>query len=120
MPNLNRSSDLANHRKENGLALADIASSTKIGLHFLEAIEAEHFDKLPGGVYTTSYLRQYARAIGFDEEVLLRRYHHKNPPVPVTKPESLQNSVTEWLRESQLLRLFLQLLLGRQETRGHV
>lgn len=118
MPHLNRSSDLADHRKERGISLAAIESSTNISLRFLEVIEAEDFDKLPGGVYTTSYLRQYARATGLDETALLRRYYDKIPPAPVPQPALAQNSVTQWLGD--LARVFLQILLGRQETRGHV
>jgi len=118
MPHLKRSSDLADHRREREISLGAIESSTKIGLRFLEAIEDEEFDKLPGGVYTTSYLRQYALATGLDEAALLRRYHDKIPPEPLIEAGSGQSSVMRWLRE--LSQLFLQILLGRQETRGHV
>lgn len=60
------------HRK--GLSLEEIADKTKISTRFLRAIEAEEFDKLPGGLFDTSYIRQYARAIEAEEEDVLRRY----------------------------------------------
>jgi len=31
----------------------------------LKAIEAGDFKKLPGGIYNTSYIRQYAQSYGF-------------------------------------------------------
>jgi cytoskeletal protein RodZ len=83
-----RDLDLAGHRMAKGISLSWIESSTRIGLHFLQAIEAEEFDKLPGGVYSLSYLRQYARAIGFDESVLLGRYRKKMEPEPFAEPAS--------------------------------
>ena len=43
----------------------------------LRAIEAGEFQKLPGGVYSTSYIRQYARAIEFDsiDQRIVRSQH---------------------------------------------
>lgn len=61
-------------RKRRGISLEQISGCTKIGTHFLRAIETEEFDKLPGGVFNTSYIRQYAVAIGFSEEDLLSQY----------------------------------------------
>ena len=65
---------LAAWRKRKGISLAAIASQTKISPRYLEAIESGAFDKLPGGVYNLSYLRQYARAIQFDEEQVVEFY----------------------------------------------
>ena len=41
----------------------------------LEAIEAGDFKRLPGGIYNTNYIRQYANAIEFDAANLLAFYH---------------------------------------------
>jgi cytoskeletal protein RodZ len=66
---------LATIRKNRGISLEQIAQSTKIGVRSLEAIERGDFQKLPGGIYSTSYIRQYARAIDYDESALLEFYH---------------------------------------------
>jgi hypothetical protein len=58
--------NLKAYRERSGIALEGVAIVTRIGLHFLRAIEAEEFAKLPGGVYNTSYIRQYARAVGYN------------------------------------------------------
>jgi cytoskeletal protein RodZ len=71
----NSSLNLASVRKSGGLTLEEIARSTHIAPSYLNAIESEDFGTLPGGVYDTSYIRQYARAIGFGEAELLDRYH---------------------------------------------
>ena len=65
---------LPQHRRKARVSLKRIAETTKINRRFLRAIEAEEFEKLPGGVFNTSYIRQYAAAIGFDEEELLACY----------------------------------------------
>jgi cytoskeletal protein RodZ len=65
---------LSTIRRNRGISLEQIAESTKIGVRSLEAIEQGDFRKLPGGIYNTSYIRQYARAIDYDESALLAFY----------------------------------------------
>ncbi|MBZ5580052.1 MAG: helix-turn-helix domain-containing protein [Acidobacteriia bacterium] len=68
---------LSTIRRNRGISLEQIAESTKIGVRALEAIERGDFHKLPGGIYNTSYIRQYARAIDYDESAILAVYHDK-------------------------------------------
>jgi|SRR5215469_18237448 len=63
-----------NWRQQKGISLQSIAASTKLSVSQLEAIEAGDFARLPGGIYNTSYIRQYARAIDFDEAKLIAFY----------------------------------------------
>ena len=65
---------LSTIRRNRGISLEQIAETTKIGVRTLEAIEQGDFRKLPGGIYNTSYIRQYARAIDYDESALLAFY----------------------------------------------
>ena len=62
-------------RRKKGITLEQIAENTKIAIRSLRAIEDGEFDKLPGGIYNTNYVRQYARAIDFDEHELLAYYY---------------------------------------------
>jgi cytoskeletal protein RodZ len=66
---------LARWRRKKALSLEQIADTTKISVRSLQAIESEEFKKLPGGIYSTSYIRQYARAIDFDESQILSLYY---------------------------------------------
>lgn len=68
---------LASIRRNRGLSLEQISQSTKISVRSLQAIEEGEFKKLPGGIYNTSYIRQYARAIEFDESEILSYYHSR-------------------------------------------
>ena len=96
--------DLPRFRKRAGVSLEEIAQRTKIGSRFLKAIENEQFDQLPGGIFSTSYVRQYAEAIGYDEDALLKCYNRKmNPaPPPVPKPPQAETGsrrlLDRWLR----------------------
>ena len=82
--------DLAAARQASGLSLEEIATATRISLHFLEAIEAEDFAKLPARVYAASYIRQYARAVGYDEAAVLARYRAQSESEPAaSSPQRL-------------------------------
>lgn len=76
--------NLASARQRIGLTLEQISQATRIAPQYLRAIEAEDFAKVPTGVYATSYIRQYARAIGYSETALLSQYHtlreQQSPP----------------------------------------
>ncbi|MBV9504981.1 MAG: helix-turn-helix domain-containing protein [Acidobacteriia bacterium] len=74
---------LATIRQNRGISLMQIAETTKISIRSLEAIERGDFKKLPGGIYNTSYIRQYARAIDYDESALLS-YYHQSMGLPAT------------------------------------
>jgi cytoskeletal protein RodZ len=60
---------------ERGITLEYIAELTKISVRILEAIEKGDFKRLPGGIYDTNYIRQYADAISFSAPELLNVYH---------------------------------------------
>jgi cytoskeletal protein RodZ len=95
--------DLPMFRKRAGVSLEQIAQSTKISSRFLEAIEGEQFEQLPGGIFSTSYLRQYAEAIGYDKDSLVAYYNQKmNPVEPISKgpeTETVGRSLLDrWLR----------------------
>jgi len=80
--------DLKGWRKHRGISLDSIAASTKLSIRQLEAIECGDFGKLPGGIYNTSYIRQYARAIEFDEAELLAYYNDtKEEPAPAPRTD---------------------------------
>ena len=59
---------LRREREKRNLQLDQVSRELKISTRFLEAIEQEQFDRLPGGVFAKSFARQYARLLGLDEE----------------------------------------------------
>jgi cytoskeletal protein RodZ len=65
---------LKREREQRDIPLRDIANATKINLRYLEALEQNRFDILPGGVFNKGFIRAYARFIGADGEALVQRY----------------------------------------------
>lgn len=66
--------NLRREREMRGVTLQEISAATKISVRFLHALEAEEFAKLPGGIFTRSFIRAYARYLGLDEEPVLAEY----------------------------------------------
>ena len=61
-------------REARGIALREISEQTRISMRYLEAIEADDFKHLPGGIFNRSFIRAYAKFIGFDEHAALEDY----------------------------------------------
>jgi cytoskeletal protein RodZ len=65
---------LRKQREQRGIALDAISNTTKISPRMLRALEDEHFDQLPGGVFNKGFVRAYARQVGLDEEEAVTDY----------------------------------------------
>jgi len=61
-------------REARGIALRDISEQTRISIRYLEAIEADDYRRLPGGIFNRSFIRAYAKFIGYDENNALEDY----------------------------------------------
>lgn len=97
MPTLGE--ELKRRREERNIALADIAEATRIGTRFLKAIEADNYSVLPGGIFTRSFIRAYAKQVGMDEDDAIALYQQQTPGAPVEavpqKTESRTPSIVE-------------------------
>jgi len=70
----NFGSYLKHERELRGVPLEEISGATKIHIRFLQALEDNQFDKLPGEVFIKGYIRSYANVIGSDVEEMLNIY----------------------------------------------
>lgn len=61
-------------REQRGIALEEVADTTRIPVKTLEAMESGRFDDLPGDTFVKGFLRSYARAVGLRPEDVLSRY----------------------------------------------
>jgi cytoskeletal protein RodZ len=91
--------NLEQARKQSGISLEAIAEATKISSRFLRAIESEEFEKLPGGIFDTSYIRQYAAAIGYCDREILAVYVARSTPAEVMT-EPISNTTRSWTLRS--------------------
>ncbi|MFP3345109.1 helix-turn-helix domain-containing protein, partial [Halomonas sp. SIMBA_159] len=51
-----------------------VATTLRIRLRYLEAIEDGRFDDLPGSVYAVGFIRTYAEFLNLDTEEMVRRF----------------------------------------------
>ena len=61
-------------REERGLSLRQIAVTTKISASALEALERNDVSKLPGGIFSRSFVRSYAAEIGLDPDTTVQEF----------------------------------------------
>jgi len=78
---------LAAAREARGLTLRDAEQLTCMRLRYLDALEHERWDALPGRTYTRAFLRTYATALELDGDAFLAEFDEQVPPPP--EPEDL-------------------------------
>lgn len=66
--------NLRRERELRGVDLRDIAEATNISLRFLQALEQDRTDVLPGGIFPKAFVRQYATYLGLDPDRLVAEY----------------------------------------------
>src|SRR6185369_17920040 len=82
---------LRRERLKRNLDLEEISRELKISARFLKAIEDDQYDKLPGGVFAKSFVRQYARLLGLDEEELAAEVQRAIEP-PSAVPQFVEQT----------------------------
>ncbi len=81
-------------REHRGISLRQIATSTKISMTALEALERDDFSRLPGGIFSRAFVRAYAIEVGLDPEATVATFLEKygmqaaNAEVPEPAPVS--------------------------------
>lgn len=57
-----------------GVSLNEISAATRISTRFLEAIENDRWNELPGGAFNRGFIRSIARYLGLDEDSIVAEY----------------------------------------------
>jgi cytoskeleton protein RodZ len=91
---------LKRERELREVSMEEITSATRIGPRFLDALENEDWEQLPGGVFNRGFVRSVARYLGLDEEAFLAEYDlarntqsQQEPP----RPEERIPSPPRWV-----------------------
>ena len=61
-------------REGRGIPLREISDQTRISMHYLEAIESNDYKRLPGGIFNRSFVKAYAKYVGYDEKEAVEGY----------------------------------------------
>lgn len=79
--------ELAAARESCGLSIAEAARQLKLSPMQVEAMEAGDYQRLPGPVFARGFLRNYARLVKLDPEVLLASGEQRLHPAAQREPE---------------------------------
>jgi cytoskeletal protein RodZ len=82
--------NLRRERELRGVDLREMADATKISIRFLQALEQDRVDILPGGIFPRAFVRQYAKYLGLDPERLVAEfvYAHGGETAPRKDPRA--------------------------------
>jgi cytoskeleton protein RodZ len=97
----------------------EVVVATRISLRFLEALENEDWEKLPGGVFNRGFVRAIARYLGLNEETLLAEYDLARGDQSAEAPPAPENRIPsppKWL--ALALALGVLLLIGALVAAG--
>jgi cytoskeleton protein RodZ len=67
-------------RNRRKVDLSEVEAAIKIRVRYLQAMENEEWDALPGGAYTRGFIRTYASYLGLDGERLADDYRRATGP----------------------------------------
>ena len=70
---------LRRFREERGVSLREISLVTKVGVRYLEYIEADRHALLPAPVYLRGFLQEYARVVGLEPRRTAESYMARVP-----------------------------------------
>jgi cytoskeleton protein RodZ len=65
---------LKREREMRGVSLDEVSAATRINTRFLEAIENDRWNELPGGAFNRGFIRSIARFLGLDEDSMVAEY----------------------------------------------
>ncbi len=102
---------LKREREARGVSLKEIAAATRIHENYLRALEENDYGTLPGAVFITGFLRNYATHLGLDADKIVIEFEAMKIEPPV-KPYAIPGDVDEESSMSTLWTVgFLLLVL---------
>lgn len=81
-------------RNRRKVSLSDVEGATKIRIRYLQALENEEWDVLPGGAYTRGFIRTYASHLGLDGDRLAEEYRRSTEPPAGDPPPRVEPAAT--------------------------
>ncbi len=65
--------ELRQERERRGATVEEVARATRVSVRYLQSLEADLFDELPGGIIRKGIVRSYCQHLGLNEEAWLKR-----------------------------------------------
>src|SRR5687768_3407272 len=65
---------LRSERERRGISLDTIATATKVSADLWDGLERNDFSRWPSGIFARAFIRDYARAVGLDEDEVVDEF----------------------------------------------
>jgi cytoskeleton protein RodZ len=99
-------------RESRGMSLQQVATSTKISVGVLQALERGDFARLPGGIFSRGFVRSYALEVGVDPDAVVAQFVTELEAAAPAASETIRPDVTDddraFLQRQQRASLFLR------------
>lgn len=100
---------LKKQRELRQVDIRDISAETKIAVNWLQVIEEDMWDELPGKTFAKGYAKAYAKALGLDADDVISRYelmYAENDQIEVG-----DNIVKKTVKRNHPIKKFLPLII---------
>jgi cytoskeletal protein RodZ len=102
---------LKNARESRGLSLHGVSDLTKISVPLLEALERDDYSRLPGGIFSRSFVKAFATVVGLDADAAVAQFveehaqHERDSLATAGEPEVTPEDRQFLLRQQRAVRL---------------
>src|SRR3954463_3338612 len=101
-------------RERRGIPLRQIAAATKISVAALEALERNDVSKLPGGIFSRSFVRAYSVEVGLDPDQTVHEFlerFHGSPSTAIPTPAIASEAESAFEAQQRIAGLVLKAVL---------
>ena len=112
--------ELKRERELRGISLQEIANTTKISMRFLQALEEDKLDILPGEFFIKSIISAYANTLGLEKDSVLNKYYEtllyqeqaqETEPIKRKPYPEISRNIKKFFGSSLLIVLLILFLL---------
>jgi cytoskeletal protein RodZ len=106
---------LRREREMRRVSLDEICAATRIATRYLQALEKEQWEVLPGGIFNRGFVRAVARFLGLDEDGLVAEYalatNQQSAAAALTNPPPQQVTAKKSRRAPWIISVLAVLLV---------
>src|SRR5262245_29225840 len=82
-------------RERQGISIDEIARSTRVLHHYLEALESDDLASLPAPVFAKGFIRAYCQALGIPADEPIKLYEQRASQIRPRVPERVADRATD-------------------------
>ena len=77
-------------REERGFTISEVAEQTRISSLYLQSIENDDYNTLPGGIFNKGFVKSFAKFVGLNEQEALDDYGRLISQTETSDPDELK------------------------------